>query len=289
MTTMANASPGKFTLLEQQLALLLSSLQRESKALGMGLVLLVIYALLGGLGREPLTAEPNILLFALPIAAFLPIAVWRGEQPFEQSALWALPVRRQDNALARGAAGAIWLLGAMLIMLAVLALIAWGSGGGIGVSELRLVSPNGEIANPVYQHWVTPAWEYAVPFTAALIVYTAASAALLGLRHPLRWIFGTTVVVAILLALALQNLPGTPLTSMLEIIRYNLWLGDYGLDHALSGGMTGLRHDHLTPDRQTQVIWSSLPTITAWLRSTLIWMTVSVLLMALALWRHAET
>lgn len=280
--------PSSATIFRQQLLIVSGALRREASALAAALILLCLFAALGGLGRDPLVAEPNFLLFALPVAAFLPVAVWRGEALWGRAYLWTLPASRQTNAIARIVAGALCLVIGLLGTLFILAAIAWASGGQMGLTGVRLVSPTAELARAAEVRWVTPGWEYAAPFTAALTVYGLATAAILGLRHPLRWMLGILLAFGLLTALVLQTLPGTPLATGVEAVRQQLWFGPYGLDNALTGGNYGLAHEIELANDETTIVWSSLPSILPWLRSTAAWIAVTLILLALALRRHAE-
>jgi hypothetical protein len=176
----------------------------------------------------------------------------------------------------------------MATTMLILSIIAWATGGSAAVAEVRLVSVDANLSDAGKMEWATPVWEYVVPYTAALIVYFLASAALLGLRHPMRWILGVTFGLAILVAVVLKALPGSPLALGMETIRQSLWLGDYGLSHALTGGSDGLAHEFDLPSGGTQIVWVSLPTLSLWLRATAPWMMLSLLLLSIAIWRHAE-
>ena len=280
--------PSTATIVRQQLRVVAGALRHEIRALAAALILLCLFAALGGLGREPLVGEPSFLLFALPVAAVLPMAVWRGESLFGRAYLWTLPARRQGNAVARIFSGAVWLIVAMSVTLLVIAVIAWASGGHMGVTEMRLVSADVNPSEAAKVTWTTPAWEYFAPFTAGLTVYGLSTAAIVGLRHPLRWVLGAALACGLLIAFLLQTLPGTPLTIGVETVREQLWFGPYGLDNALSGGNYGLAHQVELPNGDTDFVWSSLPSLLPWLQSTAAWMAVTLLLIALAVRRHAE-
>lgn len=111
-------------------------------------------------------------LFQTAIFSFLlPFAVWKRERRFGPDFLWTLPVDRRRLALAKVFAGGVWLT----VVLAVF--VAW-------LLALMLVSR----ASPALT--VTR-----VPFIAAIAAYLFGSALVLGLRHPLRWLFGTVGVL----------------------------------------------------------------------------------------------
>src|SRR4051794_39531713 len=89
--------------------------------------------------HDKLTLTPELLFPGCVIAILLPWLAWRGDPPFGRAYLWTLPVRRQQAAIAKIAAGALWLMLAMLFGFALLAATSLATGGGIGLSEVRLV------------------------------------------------------------------------------------------------------------------------------------------------------
>ncbi|QIL01776.1 hypothetical protein G7078_02560 [Sphingomonas sinipercae] len=275
------------TIVGQQLRVVTGALRQEVRVLAAALILLCLFAALGGFGRDPLVGEPSFLLLALPVAAILPIAVWRGESLFGRAYLWTLPARRQGNAFARIFAGAVWLVVAIGVTMLTIAVIAWASGGHMGITEVRLVSATANPAAATKVTWTTPAWEYIAPFTACLIVYGLATAAVVGLRYPLRWVLGIAFTWGLLIALL--NLPGTPLAAGVDTIREHLWFGRYGLDKVLSGVQDyRLQHEFQLPNGSKALLWSSLPSPAPWLRSTAAWMAGTLLLITFAVRRHAE-
>ncbi|MDQ3282874.1 MAG: hypothetical protein M3Q69_15840 [Acidobacteriota bacterium] len=110
-----------------------------------------------------------ILLFAF----LLPFAVWRTEKQYGPSFLWTLPVDRRLLALAKVFAGWVWLITAVAMVIAWHRLLALLS----GVSGTTTISP--------------------VALIGATTAYLFGSAFVLGLRHPLRWLFGAGSIVLI--------------------------------------------------------------------------------------------
>lgn len=102
------------------------------------------------------------------VVSFLyPFAVWRGEKRFGPGFLWTLPVDRRRLALARVAAGWVWLMAALAVFVVWQCTLAALS----GVTGAETVSP-------------------AVLYGATGL-YLFGSALVLGLRHPLRVLLGT--------------------------------------------------------------------------------------------------
>lgn len=104
------------------------------------------------------------------IAFVYPFAVWRRDPPFASSLFWTFPVDRRRLAAAKVFAGWVWL------MVAVAAFYVW---------ELALAAFSG-VADPRTMSLAV--------FTGTSAMYLFGSAIVLGLRHPLRWVFGAFAV-----------------------------------------------------------------------------------------------
>jgi hypothetical protein len=239
--------------------------------------------------HERFEALPEILLATLPVAVLLPWAVWRGDPAFGRAYLWTLPVRRQQAAAAKVAAGAVWVVLIVFVALVALFATAAATGGAIGLDEVRLVGPSA--AGPAAAArvaWSTPAWMWLVPFGAALILYLASSAVLIGLRHPLRWLGGIAVALTLIVVLALNLGPHTPLYEGIGRFTETLVGGRWGLDFALSGGVASLSEDVDLPGPGSVDMWRALPTAGAWAGALAVWLGAALLALALALRRHWE-
>jgi hypothetical protein len=145
------------------------SLRREAlivaAVLGFGTVLIVSELVGGGPGFDSRETFPTALFSAL-----IPFAMWRNDKPFGPAFLWTLPVDRRRLALAKVFAGWLWtmaMLGVFVLWLFMLALLAHAP-------ALQIV--------------------LRVPVTATAATYLFASAMVLGLRHPLRWLLGAAGV-----------------------------------------------------------------------------------------------
>jgi hypothetical protein len=238
---------------------------------------------------ERLDALPEILLGTLPIALILPWLAWKGDPAFGRAFLWTLPVRRQEAAAAKVAAGALWLMLAVLLALVSVVAIAAATGGSVGIEEIRLVgSPAGGLAAARPVHWATPLWMWFVPFGAALTLYLSSSAALLGLRHPLRALAGVSVAATLLGVVSLNLGPHNPLQHGLDRFLQAVWGGTYGLDFAMSGGSAALVEDVHRADFGSDALWTGLPDMARWATALLVWLGAALLALALALRRHWE-
>lgn len=149
--------------------------------LAIGTVMVVGEILSGGPGFDSRDPYPTAL-----IAFIFPFAVWRSEKRFGPAFLWTLPVERRQLALARVFAGLVWLTGAMAVFISWLLLLAL----------LGRATPEFHIAR--------------VPFIATIAAYLFGSALVVGLRHPLRWLFGTAGVLFLIgnLSQALEEFSG---------------------------------------------------------------------------------
>lgn len=106
-------------------------------------------------------------VFPTPLVSFLfPFAIWRHEKPFGTSFLWTFPVDRRQLALTKVFAGLVWLTALLAFFIAWL--LTLGLLGGVP-PELTIMR---------------------IPFIATIALYLFGSAAVLGLRYPLRWLFG---------------------------------------------------------------------------------------------------
>lgn len=239
--------------------------------------------------REQLHAFPELLLMALPVALLAPWAVWKGDPPFGRALLWTLPVRRQEAAAAKILAGALWLMAGVLLAMVSLMATAIVTGGSVGVNEVRMVGPFRDgIAGATPMPWSTPFWMWFVPFGAVLIVYFASSAALIGLRHPLRWAAGAAVAATLVGVLAVNLGPYSALQHGVDGMLDRLVHGVAGLDFAITGGSASLSEDVRAPGRGSAELWRGLPSAGRWATALLVWLGAALLALALALRRHWE-
>jgi hypothetical protein len=277
---------GLFT---EQVRIVGLALTREAMLAGAALALICILSLVMAVRYdEELYLSPDLLQPTLMVALWLPYAVWKGDPIFGRAFLWTLPVRRQHAAAAKVLAGALLMMVAMLVTWAALGLTAVMSGGGIGVEQVRLLDTGGGLASATKLHWQTPPWAWAMPFGAALILYLASSAALLGLRHPIRWILGTIVGTTLLIVLTLSLAPDDAIEHLLQQVHDVLWSGPLGFDHVLTGGETSLSTVVDPPGKGVVLLWSGMPGIANWAVATLIWLMAALLALALAIRRHWE-
>lgn len=134
--------------------------------LAIGTAMIVGEIVSGGAGFDGRQTFPTAL-----IAFLYPFAVWRSEKRFGPAFLWTLPVDRRLLALAKVFAGFVCLMAALAFF--VLWLLALGLLAGATAEQT--------VAR--------------VPFIATVGMYLFGSAVVLGLRHPLRWLFGVAGVL----------------------------------------------------------------------------------------------
>ncbi len=147
------------------------------------------------------------------IASFLcPFAVWRREKRFAPAFLWTLPVDRRSLALARVFGGWVWLMtsiAAFMIWQHTLAAIS----GVAGAKTAPLIA-----------------------FAGATVFYVFGSALLLGLRHPLRWLLGTSGVFFVLAmlneAIGRTESGQSRMFTSVGALRWAVY-GPYGIDTLL--------------------------------------------------------
>jgi hypothetical protein len=290
MTSPERSGRSFAALLGSQLRTTGLAIHREAALAAAGLLLVCLLTATTCLRfHERMDAFPEMLLGILPVALLLPWAVWRGDPAFGRAYLWTLPVRRQQAAAAKIAAGAVWLVLILTVALVALIATAAATGGALGLDEVRLVGPSeAGPAAAARVAWATPVWMWLVPFGAALTFYLASSAALIGLRHPLRWLGGAAVALTLLVVLALNMGSDNALYEGLGRFTETLVGGPWGLDFALTGGVASLSEEVDLPGPGSVDLWRALPTAGAWAGALAVWLGAALLALALALRRHWE-
>jgi hypothetical protein len=134
--------------------------------LGFGTVMVVSEIVSGGPGFDSDETFPTALFSFL-----FPFLVWRNDNRFGPAFLWTLPVHRRRLALAKVIAGFVWLMAA----------VAFFGMWLLALALLADVSPGRTIMR--------------IPFIATIGAYLLGSALVLGLRHAVRWTFGTAALL----------------------------------------------------------------------------------------------
>jgi hypothetical protein len=247
---------------------------------------------------KPIDFHPEQFLLPGLVAALLPIAVWRGEDRFGPGFLWTLPVDRPRHALARVTAGWLWLMAAVAFFVLLVLVLAVLSGEQLlGQETLRLlpaaVSPAPGALDPsAFDGLPTIRWTpqpllWLVPFTAATAAYLFASAIALGTRHPLRWIIGTALGLALLVTAGDVAQVGW-LDALPDRLLRPLFLGPYGLDTVLSARTEFLKVGTTLTTGETVTVWRGLPDPGQWAAATLLWTCLGLAALLAAAARHRE-
>jgi hypothetical protein len=215
MTQVAlHATPSGRDVILEQIRLVFFALRREAMIVALFLVgASILMALSVARGDLSTWFDSDDWSPVALISFFLPFAVWRGERRFGPSIFWSLPVDRRQLALARVFAGWVWLLAAL----------------GTVVIWHRTLAFTSRVEHPQGMPLIS--------FVGATAMYLAGSALLLGLRHPLRWLFGTAVVVFMLGNLnEMLGFNADGQSRMFASIGVLRWLiyGPYGIDTLLS-------------------------------------------------------
>lgn len=216
------------------------SLRREALVaavvLGVATFAIGIELLRGGPGFDSDCRLPTAL-----VSFLFPFAVWKSDKRFGPAFLWTLPVERRRLALAKVFAGWVWL------MVALAGFVTW-------LLALVLLAH----ASPV-QHLLR------VPFTATMATYLFGSAVVLGLRHPLRWLFGAGGVFLLLggLSEAFGSGPSA----------FDRFLSSSGFMSAVN---------------DAAAVWGSLPGEAQWAITTFLWFGAGLSALGAAVARHKE-
>jgi hypothetical protein len=172
--------------------------------------------LLRGAAAPNFTFRPESSGIITLVAIMLPLLIWEGEDPTRRSYQWLMPLPQPIHTLIRVFAGWIWLMLATLIFLG-------------GNFALVLITERMTGERQAY-HPGFAAWEWIVPFSAATVTYLFTSAAAVGTRRPLVWVFGFAALYT--LCITLLSRLGMPQASD---ALHALWAGSYGTRVAMAG------------------------------------------------------
>jgi hypothetical protein len=266
-------TPGKRSVFLEEIRTIAASMRREfivTAAVLIGVTLLVWIGITRtglGLDTKAIRMLPSELGMALAwIGLVAPLAVWKQDGPSNRGYMWSLPVSRSGLTVARVTGGWIWLMVAIAALIIWAITMAWLSGGGPGVTESRLVptgSANDATALRAIE-WSTPAWQWAVPFVAATVLYLIGSAVSVLSDHPWRWL------LASLLTLGLFAVVSQVLGDSSGGFVRDLLLGRFGLGVLVSG--TNETATTLTAaDGSVMRVWRNLADKQQWLTTVAIW------------------
>jgi hypothetical protein len=224
-------------------------------------VLMALYHVNWGSGQFEML---DMRLPLVGVGLFAPLAVWKNESPSRRAYLWALPVARSRNSLARVLGGWTW------VMLLCAGLMLWTLGitlvanGGLGAQDAPYGQP----------------WMWLLPFTGATVAYLAGSAIVLATDHPWRWTAAAVFLFAVLLQLAeaMRALWFERLLGSVVFGRY------YGLNTVATGRVVVRT---LAPDGA--VDFRMVPDQQAWVVATLIWGVIALVAVLAAAHRYQES
>jgi hypothetical protein len=263
-------------------------------ALALIAVVSLLIALEYGEGARGISFHPEHQMLPGILGLLFPLAVWRGVERAGPGFFWTLPVDRSRHALSRVLAGWAWLMAALAVFVLWLLALALVTGGEVLTAEtIRLVPAAfpvlGELeAGAGRPHLARPQPLYLlVPFTAATVTYLISSALLVGVRHPLRWIGGAVLALAVVVFLfqlspsdEVRLAPARALRAFLD--------GPYGTDAVLTARTESFKILARHPEGGTAVVWRGLPGVGEWVAATLLWSAGALAALAAALFRQRE-
>ncbi|HSU95595.1 MAG TPA: hypothetical protein VLI40_00105 [Gemmatimonadaceae bacterium] len=199
------------------------------------------------------------------VGLLIPFGVWRSEDPARRSYHWSMPVARGPHTVMKLLSGWGWLMIATILYLLFVIAVAYS------VSMIT----GGE----AWQR-STPAWEWAVAFTAPTLGYLLTSIAVIGSDHPWRWIGGILIGYGVLLAV-LKSFGMDDFVRALNAISD----GRYGLNAALFGTVTdGARGITVGVTRETMATMR----MGTWVLAMPLWLIGSAIAVTIASYRHRE-
>lgn len=262
------------------------------------LTLVTLWMALQGLNRDvdlSLNAWPTQLPGLM--GALLPIAVWARDDRFGPAFLWTLPVDRRTHALAKVAAGWVWLMATVALFVLWLVVVTAAVGGRLLPETLQLTTYEAAATGTIdlaalrTVRWNPGPLIWLVPFTAATACYLLASAFALGSRFPLRWLVGA------LLAFVLATLVGNTASDSLalewldhapERLLARLFDSRWGLDALLTARLETLGASAALTTGEHVRIWWGVPRLADWGIATLGWTGAGLLALFAAASRHRE-
>ncbi len=245
-------------------------------------------------GTGPSSFHPELSMVPGMAGLLLPLFVWRGEPRFGPGFLWTLPVDRRQHALAKVLAGWVWLMAAVALLFLWLLALTLLSGGNVLAEETLRMLP-GAVAgardvDPAALQTLRRAPQpllWLVPFTAASGTYVLASALMLGLRHPLRWLAGGVLAGFLVLSVG-QAMRAGWLVDELEGLLQTFFTGRYGFDALLTARTESLHTEVTLTTGETVGVWRALPHLGQWALATLLWMGAGLVALWAAASRHRE-
>jgi hypothetical protein len=287
-----------------QFATVGAGLRRELLAAAvviLGLTAFTVLARSDGGWTAPIRMDPDAWGFVLALVAVVaPLAIWKGEGPSNRQYLWSLPLARGPLTLVRVLSGWAWLMLVVAALLVWVTVLAWITGGGLGIDEVRLVLEPGAAAGTAAVppagagggavdpallreiRWTTPGWLWLVPFVAPTVTYLLATIAVLRSDHPWIWLVAPLLLFMLIeVAAELSNAWGL-------IEQLGLFVeGPYGLEALVTGSNESARRIATTAGDQV-LVWRNLAELRQWLATVTIWGVPALAGVLLAAFRHQE-
>jgi hypothetical protein len=199
------------------------------------------------------------------VGLLIPFGVWRSEDPARRSYHWSMPVARGPHTVMKLLSGWAWLMIATILYLLFIITVAY---------SVSMITGGEAWQRP------TPAWEWAVAFTAPTLGYLLTSIVVIGSDHPWRWIGGILIGYGVLLAV-LKSFGMEDFARALNTISD----GRYGLNAALFGAVTdgalgttvGVTREIMTAMRMG-----------TWMIAMPLWIIGSAIAVTVASYRHRE-
>jgi len=269
-----HATPPRWTAVAwQQLRTVGLALRRE---LVVALLILAAFSLpmlvahLRTPGRTSDMQFAEMMVLAVIVGVFGPIAVWKGEEPARRAYLWAQPVDRTRHSLLKVLGGWAWVMVAIAVFVLWIAAMARLTGGELSLGDTRvLVNPLPEGAAPtaadfVTHRWPVPAWQWLVPFGAATAMYLLCSIVVLFSSHPWRWFAGLIV------GGTLVGILGEAGVGFGEWMIHTVVEGRYGLEVLVTGSSSEVVAVAAPGGRQVPAL-VYVPQPGAWLGAVALW------------------
>jgi hypothetical protein len=290
--SMLHPTPSFRRVVEAQLRFVWNTIRGMVAVLSVFVVLTAFYMYVYSEGGFPFLFEDYASFIAI-IASFFPIAMWRGEYRFRQSYLASMPVDRTRHTLLKIAAGWAWLM--VLVAASVLCMLALAAatGGPIGTDEMRVFardlppSASAEEAAALARRWTTPIWQWALFFPGATVAYLFGSIVVLASRRTRLWLGGLFAGSFFLLMLEEEGVNlGEVLEGAFRFIITIIIGGRYGLETLVIGSDDII--NTLTTATGDQIrVWSE-PDLGTWLVSMLLWMSLAMVSVVVAVWRDRK-
>lgn len=246
--------------------------------------------------EKHLLAQPSMLPGI--IGALLPVAIWAREERFGAGFLWTLPVDRMRHALLKVLGGWLWLvIGLALYAICQLVIALVSDGGVLPVQTMHVltapVHPRATVDPAMLRtiRWSPGPIVWVIPAAAATATYLLASAIMLGIRYPLRWLVGAAVAIplatiathAMSRMLDAEWLADAPARAALQLVE-----GRYGLEMLLTLRTWSLDTRVTLTSGERMRAWTAIPDLADWRIAALLWIAAGLLALWLAASRHRE-